>query len=378
MKDYKYNIYLDNAATTKPYEEVVALHNKMSLDCFANPSSTHHLGIEANAKLEKARSLILKELSLNDYSLIFTSSATEGLNTILKGYATKYKNRGNKIISSVVEHPSVKESLKSLKSEGFEIVYLPVDDSGLISLEALEKEMDDKTIIVSIMAMNNEVGTLQDIKGIKSIVKKYPKCIFVSDTTQVIAKEDISYNDIDAFVISSHKIHGLKNSGALIYRKNISFDPLLNGGGQENSLRSGTVSLSDAISLYKALDISLKHMKASRLHIIDMNSYLRNELSLIDGVVINSPKDASPYILNFSTNKKAAVVVEALSSLGIYVSSVSACHSKFEASSYVVNAMYHDEIRAKNTLRISLDESNTLEECKNFVFELKNILENIR
>ncbi len=378
MKDYKYNIYLDNAATTKPFPEVVALYNETVNALFANPSSSHHLGIEANSKLEKAKESILKELSLKDYSLIWTSGATEGLNLILKGYAHKFRNRGNRIISSSVEHPAVKETLKSLEREGFEVIYLPVNKDGVINLKDLKENIDDKTIIVSIMAMNNEVGSVSEIKAIKEIVKDYPKCIFVSDTTQAIAKEDIPYGDIDAFVISAHKIHGLKNSGALIYRKNISFDPLICGGGQQGGLRSGTMSVSDALCLEEALSISLKEKKEKNSHVLEMNKYLRNELSKIDGIAINSPETASNYILNYSTKKKAAVLVESLSMKGIFISSVSACHSKFEASSYVVNEMFHDAVRAKNTLRVSLDSSNTMEECEIFIRELKDSLENIR
>ena len=379
MKDYKYNIYLDNAATTKPYEEVVALYTKASIEYFANPSSSHHLGIESSSKLNKARELILKELSLKDHSLIFTSGATEGLNLILKGFAFKYKNRGNHIISCKIEHPAIKETLNDLRDNfGFNITYLDVDSEGKISLEDLKKAMNDKTIIVSIMAMNNETGSLNDLKGIKEIVKQYPKCIFVSDTTQIIAKENIDYNLLDAFVISAHKIHGLKNSGALIYRKNISFNPINNGGGQESSLRSGTVSLPNALTLYKSLDLSLASSKKNYEHVKKMNEYLRGELTKIEGVVINSPLDASPFILNFSTNKKAAVVVEALSSLGIFISSTSACNSKKEAASYVIYEMFHDENRSKNTLRVSLDETNTPQECDIFIKELKVILENLR
>lgn len=379
MKDYKYNIYLDNAATTKPYEEVVALYNKASLVYFANPSSTHHLGIEVNAKLDKVREAILKEFNLKDYSVIFTSGATESLNLILKGYALKFKSRGNRIITSNIEHPSVKETLDYLKDKhGFEIITLRVNNEGKINLNDLKDAMNDETIIVSIMAMNNEVGSLNDVSKIKEITKAYPKCIFISDTTQVIAKEDISYKDIDAFVISAHKIHGLKNSGALIYKNNISFLPMNNGGGQEGELRSGTVSFANAYALYKSLDLSLKENKAEHKHIEELNNYLRKELSSIPGVKINSPENASAYILNFSTNKKSAVVVEGLSSLGIYVSSVSACHSKREASSYVIYNMFNDEDRAKNTIRVSLDEANTIEECNAFINELKNLLENIR
>ncbi len=379
MKDYKYNIYFDNAATTKPYEEVVALYNKASLEYFANPSSAHHLGIEGLAKINKARDLILKDLNLKDYNLVFTSGASESLNLVLKGYALKYSNRGNHIITSSIEHPSVLNTISYLKEKhGFKVTILDVDKDGKINLDDLKAAINDKTIIVSIMALNNEIGSINDIKAIKDIVKQYPKCIFVSDTTQIIAKENVDYNAIDAFVISAHKIHGLKNSGALLFRKNISFDPLINGGGQENNLRSGTMSTPNCLSLYKALDISLEANKKNHDNISSLNKYLREELTHIDGIKINSPLDASKYILNFSINKKAAVVVEALSNLGIYVSSTSACNSKKEASSYVVFAQYHDEIRAKNTIRISLDESNTLEECKIFIKELKNILENIK
>ena len=380
MNKAKYNIYLDNAATTKPNEEVVALNVKLANEEFANPNSVHHLGIKANNLLDKIRILLLKECGCLNHNVIFTSSSTEALNLAIKGYALKYQNRGKHIITSNIEHPSVSESIKYLKDYlGFEVTTLKVNKDGQISLDELKKAISDKTILVAIMAINNEIGSINNIKEIANIVHKYPKCAFLSDTTQAITKEEINYNDLDMFVISAHKIHGLKNSGALIYKKNISFVPILSGGGQEDGYRSGTVSLSDAASLTKAVQIANKNLKENHKYISELNNYLRERINKIDNIRINSSINASPYIFNFSLiNKKAAIVVEALSSLGIYVSSVSACHSKKEEPSYVVKAITSDDNLAKNTIRISFSKENTKEDIDILIDELKNILENIR
>lgn len=375
----KYNIYLDNAATTKPNEEVVALNVKVNNEYFANPSSTHHLGIEAHNLLEKARNILLKEFNLKDHKVIFTSGSTEGLNLAIKGYALKYQNRGKHIITSNIEHPSVSEAINLLEKEfGFSVTRLAVNSKGVISLDELKSSLTDKTILVAIMAVNNEIGSVNPIKEISKLIRLFPKCSLLVDTTQAITKLDLDYSSIDMFTVSSHKINGLKNSGALFYKKNISFLPLLSGGGQEDGYRSGTISLADALSLTKAVQIANKGKDSALKHVQELNNHLREEIKKIDGIVINSSEECSPYIFNISLPKKSAVVVEALSNLGIYVSSVSACHSKYEAPSYVVKAITSDDNLAKNTLRVSFSESNTIEEVDIFVKELKNILENIK
>lgn len=373
-------IYFDNAATTFPSEEVVLLYNNIEKGVFGNPNSIHHLGIEANSYLNKARESILDSFHTKNHRVIFTASSTEANNLAIKGYCLAYKNRGNHIITTNVEHPSVLECFKQLEKEfDFKVTVLEVDNTGKIDVKNLEKAMTSSTILVSTMAVNNEVGSINNIKDIVSIVRKFPKASLHVDTTQAIGKIELPYQDIDMFVCSSHKIHGLKGSGCLIAKKSISFMPLISGGGQEDNFRSGTQSVALACTLAKAIKSTLSNVALKSKNIASINAYIRDGLSHIDGVVINSGKDASPYILNFSLlKKKASVVVEALSNKGIYVSSVSSCHSKKEEASYVVEAMYHDSLRASNTLRLSFDEANTLEEAKEFVSTLKSILESIK
>lgn len=373
-------IYLDNAATTKPDKEVVALSLKINEEFFANPSSTHHLGLKANTELNRYRETILKTLNLKDYKVIFTSSSTEALNLAIKGYALKFKNRGTHLITANNEHPAVLEAFTQLRDVfGFKLDILPVNEEGSINLNDLEEKITNETILVSFMAVNNEVGSYNDLRKIRDIVNKYPKCALLSDTTQLIGKERFDYSLLDMFVVSAHKIHGLKNSGALILKKKISLLPLLSGGGQEEGLRSGTLSLENAATLALALHLSYKTIDKDLAYVQELNKYARERLDeLKDELVINSPAHSLPYILNFSVNKKAAVVVEYLSSKNIYISSRSACHSKFEASSYVVFNMFKDEKRANNTLRISFSKDSTKEEIDALIDNLKEGLKGIR
>lgn len=376
MLNDKY-IYFDNAATTTPDKEVIAFYNKMESELFGNPNSIHHLGLEANNYLSKARESIASSFKLDNHRVIFTSSSTEANNLAIKGYCLKYKSRGKHIITTNIEHPSVLECFKQLKEEfGFDVTILNVNRKGQVRLDDLRFAMRNSTILVSIMAINNEIGSINPIKEIVEIVKQYPKAVLHVDTTQAIGKLDLPYKDIDMFVVSAHKIHGLKGSGALIARKNISFLPIISGGGQEEGFRSGTQSVALACSLAKTVKLTLKDISKRLIHVSQLNSLLRSELTKIDGILLNSNETSSPYILNFSLeNKKASVVVEALSRNNIYVSSVSACSSKKEPYSYVVRALGKDINLSSNTIRVSFDESNTEEECLEFVKTLKGILE---
>ncbi|MCR5333278.1 MAG: cysteine desulfurase, partial [Bacilli bacterium] len=328
----------------------------------------------------KARDSILESFNVKSHQVIFTSSSTEANNLAIKGYCLAHQNRGNHIITTNIEHPSVLECFKQLKEQfNFKVTILEVDENGCVRLDDLKQALNNSTILVSIMAVNNEIGSINDIASISKIVKGFPKAVLHVDTTQAIGKVDLPYQDIDMFVVSSHKIHGLKGSGCLLARKNISFLPLISGGGQEASFRSGTQSLALACTLAKVLKEAFKAQKENNYKIIQINNYLRLKLAKIDGIHINSSEKASPYILNFSLlNKKASVVVEALSNDGIYVSSVSSCHSKREESSYVVEAITHDEKLASNTIRLSFGKDNTMEEAEEFIASLTHILENIK
>ena len=316
----------------------------------------------------------MNEKYYSNFLLYFTSCSTEANNLAIKGYAKKYSSRGKHLITSNIEHPSVLECFKELEQEGFEVTYLKVNKEGKVEPKDLEKAMRKGTILVSIMGTNNEIGSINNIAELSKIVHKNPKTCFHVDTTQDIGKTDLNFSDIDMFVVSGHKIHGLKGSGALIAKSSISLNPVISGGGQEDGFRSGTVSVAMACALAKAIKLVYPIKDASENY-----NYLVNEINKMSGVELNSSQDGSKYIVNFSLlEKKAAVVVEALSNINIFVSSVSACHSKREASSYVVLALGKNEKLAHNTIRVSIDKETSLDDLKIFVKELKNILETIK
>lgn len=374
MADNKNFIYLDNAATTIPSKEVVALYNEIELNHFGNSGSIHRIGVDALCYLNKARESILNSFGVKGYKVYFVSCSTEANNLAIKGFARKYSSRGKHLITSNIEHPSVLESFRQLEKEGFEVTYLPVNTKGIVTPEALEGAMRKDTILVSIMGTNNELGSINPIKELAKVVHKYPKAVFHVDTTQDVGKTKIDYCDADMFVVSGHKIHGLKGSGALIAKETISFESVLSGGDQEGGYRGGTVSVALACSLALAIKNSfpVKNIQEKR-------HFLVENLHKIPGISMNSDENCSPYIINFSlTEKKAAVVVEALSNKGIYVSSISACHSKREMSSYVIAALGKGDRFAQNSVRVSLTKETTIEELETFVKELKNILETIK
>ena len=367
-------IYLDNAATTRPNKDVVALYNEIELNHFGNSSSIHGLGVDSLKYLNAAREAILNSLKLKNYKVYFTGSSTEANNLAIKGFCYKHANRGKHIITTNIEHPSVLECFRVLEKDGFKVTYLKVNADGIVTAEDVKNAMTNETILISVMAVNNEIGSINPIKEIKEVVSKFPKAVLHVDTTQAIGKINLDYNNCDMFVVSSHKIHGLKGSGALIAKSSISFDPVINGGGQEEGMRSGTVSVASACALAKAVK-NLFPLK----NIGELSENLRENLNKIDGIEMNSNANCTPYIVNFSlTKKKASVVVEALSNKGIYVSSVSACNSKGESGSYVVKALGKSDELAHNTIRVSLDNETTIEELEIFISALKEILETIK
>ena len=374
-------IYFDNASTTKVDPEVLSAYNKVCETTFANASSIHFEGQKANRLLDKSRDLILSSFGLNNsHQVIFTSGATEGNNLAIKGYALRYKNRGNHIIISSIEHASVLEVVKQLRDEfGFEITYLPVDEHGMINIEDLVNSITDKTILVSIMAVNNEIGVINDIENIATLLKAYPKIVFHVDATQAIGKINLNYRDVDMFTYSGHKIHGLKGTGALIKRKKLELLPINSGGGQEDNFRSGTNDVAGSVSLAKATSLAMSKIKENLVKITAISFFIYEYLEKNpDLYCINSRKD-NPSIINFSLlNKKASVVVEGLSNKNIMVSSISACHSRKEASSHVVEAMSKDDLLSHNTIRISVDYTNTIEEAKILIEELDNLVRGIK
>lgn len=376
-------IYLDNASTTKVDQCVLDEYLKVRQEYFANPSSVHYLGQESNHLLDRCREETLRLLNLNSHQIIYLSGATEANNLAIKGTCLKYKNRGHHIITSAYEHASVLEAFKQLEEEfGFEVTYLAPDKDGVIDVKSIESMIRKDTIFVSIMAVNNEIGAINQIEEIAEMLDKYPKVIFHVDAAQAVGKmeKSINFSKVDLITLSAHKIHGLVGFGVLIKKKNLELLPLNSGGGQEYNYRSGTNDLAGAVAFKKALQIALANQKANYNKVKVLSDKIISYLSSRPDIYeLNLPNPVNPYIINFSSiNKKGSVVVEGLSNNGIMVSSVSACSSKTTKGSYVVKSLGKSDNAANNTIRVSIDASNTIEEFDRFLSTLDKIVGEIR
>ncbi|MBO8427770.1 MAG: cysteine desulfurase [Firmicutes bacterium] len=375
-------IYFDNAATTPVDKDVLECYNKNVFRYFANPSSIHYLGIEAFNVIEKTKTDILKKLKLdpNLYQIIFTSSATESNNLAILGYSLRNHNRGNTIVTTKIEHASVLEVFKILEEKyKFNVRYLNVDENGKFIDEEINEYINDDTILVSLSRVNNELGLILDSQKIKKRVDEFPKCVLHLDLAQTIGKAELNFDFGDLATISSHKIHGLKSIACLIKKKKINLEPLLYGGGQEYGLRSSTMDTALILSFKLAIDKIIDNFSKNTLKVQYFFDFLKCELLKIDEIILHTYKNQSPYILNFSLKtKKASVVVEALSNLEIYVSSVSACSSKREEPSHVLLGLNKSLDEAKNSIRLSFSHLNTIDEARIFVTKLKEIIAKIR
>lgn len=373
-------IYFDNAATSKPLSEALRTYEEVNSSFFGNPSSNHAFGLEALKVLEDARQEILRALGLEkNYTLVFDSGATESNNLALKGLAFRYQNRGKKLITSAVEHPSVLRPLEDLRDHfGFQLVVLPVNDKGVVTPDTLAQAIDKDTILVSLMAVNNEVGSIFEVAKLSQIVHHYPKAFFHVDATQAMCKVALPYDACDLFSYSGHKFGGLKGTGALILKKTIQLAPVNEGGEQEAGLRAGTVDVAGMAAMAKAQVAGLKSLEQRENQVRPLFNLLYGYFSKRDDIVLNSDPSGSPYVLNFSLKKKkASVVVEALSNRGIFVSSVSACSSKEARFSYVVEAMGRSRDLASNSIRLSFSADNTLAEGRAFVAAFEDILQEV-
>ena len=372
--------YFDCAATYAPFDGALECYENISRSHFGNPSSVHGFGNDARRILEDSKKKILDSFGLiSTYDCIFTSGATESNNLALKGFALRYQNRGKRILTSSVEHPSVLEPLKSLEKMGFQVDFLPVNEAGIVEPSVLEKTMGNDVALVSIMGVNNETGAIFPLKDYLSITSHFPKALFHSDLTQAIGKVEMPLNRLDSFSFSGHKIGGLKGTGALILSKKRSLISQMDGGGQQNGFRSGTVDVAGAASLAYAV-VKSRQEEAINLQIEnDRSAYLKNKLSVISEIVWNTPSLASPYILNFSlSSHKASVIVEGLSEKGFYVSSVSACSSKKEPVSEVLTAMGRSSRLAGNSIRVSLPPDVEEKELDEFADTIKCLLDEVR
>ena len=359
-------IYLDYSATTPVNDEVLDSFVKACKMFPGNPNSLHKLGVDANHLINSSTSQILNILNLNDYDVIYTSGASEANNLAIKGIADKYSNRGKHIITTKLEHSSINGPLDYLSSKGFDISYVNIDNNGKVDLEHLKNIIRDDTILVSINAINSELGIRQPIEEIGKLLLDYPKCYFHVDTTQAIGKIKLDLSNVDLFSFSAHKFYGIKGIGALIKKNKIVIEPQIHGGKSTTIYRSGTPSLPLIVSMSKAMRLSYENIDNKIKYIEKINNDLRNFFSNYEFVNINSPKDAIPHILNISLiGVKPETLLHSLESRDIFISTKSACSSSSSISDAVLTLTKNEEV-AKSSIRISLSYLTTNEEIEMF------------
>lgn len=374
-------IYLDNGATTKPDETVLASYNQVSERFFANPSSIHELGGTVADLQDEARSQVADLLQIDREEVVFTSGGTEGNNLAIKGIALQHKGRGNHIITTEVEHPSVYNTCKALEQLGFTVTYLPVDQHGYVKVSDIEHALTDKTILVSVMHVNNEIGTIQPIEEIASLLMNYPKVFFHVDAVQSLGKVsiDLTHDGIDLCSFSGHKIYGVKGTGMLYVKEGTTLFPLFHGGEQEFGLRAGTENVAGNVSFARALRLIKERETALIAKLTNLRHTIIDGLKDTEHIEINSPKKGAPHIVHISVpGLKPEVIIHALYEKGIVISTQSACSSKQLAESRILRACGHDIERASSGLRITLSYETTEQDVMIFLKEIKRTIVTLR
>ncbi len=338
--------------------------NEIFLNTYGNPSSLHSMGLEAEHELKNAGKVIAASIGATENEIIFTSGGTEANNLAVSGAAHARKKRGNKIVTTMIEHSSVYETCRALSDEGFEVVFLKPDEQGHISQNDLLEAIDENTILVSMMYVNNEVGSILPVKLVQRIIKKKKApALFHCDAVQAYGKLPIKVSAIgcDLMTISAHKVHGPKGCGALYIKKGAHIKPLFYGGEQGRKLRPGTEPLPLICGFAEAVS-EISELSAREKYVRDLRSQTLRGLLDIDGVVLNSPEDALPYILNVSAvGIRSETMLHFLEKKNIYVSSGSACAKG--KKSHVLTAMGLNDKRADSALRISFSHDSTPEEA---------------
>ena len=358
-------VYLDNSATTAPCEKAIQNINVALTENWANPSSLYDLGFRAQLLVDGTRKAVAALLKCREDEVYFTGSGTESNNTALLGAAESRKKRGKRIVTTAIEHPSVLETIKKLQADGFEVIFLKPQANGVVSADDLRSAINQNTILVSIMLVNNETGAIQPVKEAASIIKSVgAPALLHCDGVQAFGKMPINLNDlgVDLFSASGHKIHGPKGVGVLYVKKGVTIKPLLIGGGQEKNMRSGTESVPLIYGLKGAID-NLGNTNENLKKQKELWSYAKETLLDTGFIKINSSDDVLPYVLNISVEGyRSETLLHFLESQGIYVSSGSAC-AKGEGS-YVLNEMGFDRKRIDSALRISFSRYNTKEDVE--------------
>ena len=377
-------IYLDHSATTKVDKEVLDKMMPFFMEEFGNGSSQHFFGREALSAIDKAREQVARALNASPTEIYFTSGGTESDNWALKGYARANKEKGNHIITTKIEHPAILQTCKALEKEGFDVTYLNVDKEGFISLEELENAITDKTLLISVMAANNEIGTLEPIKEIGAIAKKH-KVAFHTDAVQAIGNVAINVKDmnIDMLSLSGHKFYGPKGVGVLYKRNGLKVQRFMDGGEQERNLSASTLNTPGIVGLGQAIENAVNNMEENNKKVQYLRDYFaENVIKRIPEVLYNGPKDTSKKLANnasFSFNYvEGESILMRLDLAGIAVSSGSACSSGSLDPSHVLLSIGVPIERAHGTIRFSFGKCNTKEEVDYVLEVLEGVIKSLR
>lgn len=371
-------IYLDYAANTPVDDKVIDEFVLATKKYIANPNSSHKIGMEARKRIDECSEYLAKYFNCDREGIIYTSGSSESNNLVIKGIATRNKDKGNHIIISSLEHSSVVAPCNYLASLGYDVSVISVNKDGMIDLEELKNTISDKTVLVSICSVDSELGTIQPIKEIADIVKKYPNCRFHTDATQAIGKTNIDFSDVDFITFAPHKFFGLNGFGCLVNRNNIKISPLIHGGKSTTIYRSGTPVTANVVALKTAFEIAVENLEDREKRIKELNSMLRENLGKYDYIHINSPEHSIYNTLNISLiGINNLEVVESLEKEEIYVSTTTAC-SLGNMPSKSVLAITGDDALASNTIRISMSHLTTKKDIEEFLKIFINVLERLK
>ncbi|HEM5170839.1 TPA: cysteine desulfurase [Streptococcus suis] len=374
-------IYFDNAATTQVYPEVLKTYTEVATKIWGNPSSLHSLGSQATRILEASRKQIAELLGKDSKEIFFTSGGTEGDNWVIKGVAFEKAHLGKHIIVSAIEHPAVKESALWLKTQGFEVDLAPVNAQGFVDVSALESLIRPDTTLVSIMAVNNEIGAIQPVQEISQLLADKPTISFHVDAVQAIGKvptERYLTDRVDFASFSGHKFHSVRGVGFVYVKAGKKIAPLLTGGGQESDKRSTTENVAGIAATAKALRLTLDKAVDSQKRLAAMKQILVDELGKYDDVTVFSGiDDFVPSIVTFGIkNIRGEVIVHAFEEHQIYISTTSACSSKAGKPAGTLIAMGVLQKLAQTAVRISLDDDNDMGQIEQFLTIFKQIYQN--
>lgn len=362
-------IYFDNSATTKVNEQVLNSLLAASQSYYGNPSSLHSLGTETSHLLKQARKQVASLMNVSEAEIYFTSGGTEGDNWAIKGTAIEKRTQGKHIITTVIEHPAVLNSMKQLENLGWEVTYLPVDETGQININELKSAIRKDTVLVSVMAVNNETGSILPIEEISAVLEDYPSIHFHVDAVQAIGKVDIELDQsrIDIAVFSGHKFHAPKGTGFIYLKKGRKLAPFMSGGGQESGLRSGTENVPGNIALAKALRLLLEASRDKKSEMQRCKKTITDYLQSKEKVQVFTPDISAPHIVCFGLSGiKGEVIVHALEKEEVIVSTTSACSSKRKLKQPSVRELGYSKDEAETAVRISFSHENTLLEVQEF------------